>query len=243
MERKLSGRSTQDGQPSSGKLNIVICGAGIGKRMRSFGTKGLIKLNDEETILSRQIRLFQTEYPESKIVVVTGFQAQRVIKSLPEGVEYVINNDHENTNVARSMLLGLYAFPANEPTLICYGDLVFNAPTISANNLDLSHSHAILSTAEQAPGDVGATVVDGEITTFSFGLTSLTWAHIVLLAPFERSLFINIASEPHRQRQYGHEILNEVIERGGTILSRTPPKLQIVEISSSKDMPKAMQIK
>jgi hypothetical protein len=117
---------------------------------------------------------------------------------------------------------------------------VFNQAVF--NGLDNRHSYATIGPCDDhRTEEVGVTVVDGYVTTFSFGLP-LKWTQLVYLAPTERLLFQTIASEPHRRRQFGFEILNEVIERGGKIKAHLPTEVELAEIDTSKDIRRALQI-
>jgi hypothetical protein len=49
----------------------------------------------------------------------------------------------------------------------------------------------------------------------SYGL-SVGWSGLVLLPPKEKELFVKLANQEDKLRYFGHEILNLVIEAGGT---------------------------
>lgn len=224
-------------------MNVVIPAAGLGKRMRSFGPKALIPLNDE-TVLARQVRLIRNAYPKSKIVVVAGFESDRVKKACKElkRVCCRINEDFETCNVAYSISQGLKCISSREGALVVYGDLVFSEKVFE--NIDKRESCVVIDScdSERRQGEVGVTVVDGQVTTFSFGLP-WKWSQFAYLAPFEKGLFQEIANEPHRKRQYGYEILNEIIERGGRFKALMMPQGNLLaEIDTSKDIAHALQI-
>ena len=58
------------------KINVIIPAAGIGRRMKSYGPKPLIKIGNS-TIIKNQINLLQTYIPDINIVLVCGFKAER----------------------------------------------------------------------------------------------------------------------------------------------------------------------
>jgi len=224
-------------------MNVVIPAAGLGKRMRSFGPKALISLNDE-TVLARQVRLIRNTYPKSKIVVVAGFESEKVKRACKElrRVCCRINDEFEHCNVAYSISQGLQCVSSREGALIVYGDLVFSEKIFES--IDKHESCVVINPWDNQARqeEVGATVVNGLVTTFSFGLP-WKWAQFTYLAPFEKQLFQTIANEPHRKRQYGYEILNEIIERGGQFKALMMPKGQLLaEIDTSKDIAHALQI-
>ena len=106
-------------------LDIIIPAAGQGRRMKSVGPKGLIRLGNE-TVLLRQIRLLKQAFPEARIVVIGGFGHAKLHKSLPPNISFVVNNRYRDTNVSHSIHVGLQFTRPHHSVLIVYGDLVFN---------------------------------------------------------------------------------------------------------------------
>ena len=85
------------------ELSVIIPAAGMGRRMKSYGPKGLISLNGP-SVLERQLKIVWKIYPKADITIVAGFQAdlisERIRKKYP--VRIVRNVEYETTNVARS---------------------------------------------------------------------------------------------------------------------------------------------
>ncbi len=216
-------------------LDIVIPAAGLGRRMRSYGPKGLIRLGGE-TVLSRQLRLLKRRFPGSHVRVVSGFESDRVRRALPQDVETRVNPDYETTNVARSVAIGLEGC-VSDCVLVVYGDLVFGPEVL--RSLDLSRSSVLVDGREGIRTDeVGVNVVDGEATYFSHGLPC-KWAHVAVLAHRERQLFCEVAGEDHRSRHFSFEVFNEVLERGGHFAATVLASPHLVEIDNSRDIERA----
>ena len=110
-------------------LTVIIPVAGMGHRMKSYGPKCLLKANQKETILEKTVSNIKREYPYSDIIVVVGFEADKVIKSLPSFVRIVENQNYEKTNIVESLRIGINA-SAHDNVLIIYGDLIFNVYSI-----------------------------------------------------------------------------------------------------------------
>ena len=64
------------------KTTIIIPAAGAGRRMKSYGPKPLIKVGDS-TVIKNQISLLKTYIPDSRIVLVCGFKAERLMNETP----------------------------------------------------------------------------------------------------------------------------------------------------------------
>jgi GTP:adenosylcobinamide-phosphate guanylyltransferase len=202
------------------KLSVIIPAAGPGKRMKSYGPKALIQLRDGETVISRQIRLIKQTYPNVDIVVVVGFEADKVCKELPKDVITVYNENYEETNVAYSINLGLTKVQ-NPASLIVYGDLVFKK--------------------QIGEEEVGVTIVDNYITRFSYGLP-IKWAQIAYLIGRELELFNKHASVKNKEKFFGFEILNKILDSDGKLKAIETVNMKIAEIDTSKDINNAKRI-
>ena len=77
------------GTTPSDPLTVIIPVAGMGHRMKSYGPKCLLPANTKETILDKTIANVEREYPYSDIIVVVGFESEKVIKSLPHNIRIV----------------------------------------------------------------------------------------------------------------------------------------------------------
>ena len=84
-------------------ITVIIPVAGMGHRMKSYGPKCLLQANQKETILEKTISNIKREYPLSDIIVVAGFESNKVISSLPHYVRIVENSSFEETNIVESI--------------------------------------------------------------------------------------------------------------------------------------------
>lgn len=223
-------------------LSIIIPAAGAGRRMKSHGPKPLIELpasgspgRGHETVIGRQIRVLREVFPGAEIVVVVGHEAERVIRSLPAGVKVVENELYADTNVIRSVGMGLRV-ASHGSVLVVYGDLVFNAQAVGwasrCGSAVLADSRGLIDRDE-----VGLTAVDGKVTHFSYGLLT-KWAQVAYLTGRELEIFRKIAWNTDRRRSLGFEALNELIEGGGHLRVAEPAGMWIAEIDCTKDIEK-----
>ena len=221
-------------------LSIVIPAAGVGRRMKSYGAKGLINIGTA-TVLERQIKLLWKAYPFSEIIIVAGFQAglvsERIRKKYP--VKIVRNYNYEESNVAHSIFLGIQA-SVNSQVLVVYGDLVFNYKTIS--KIADGQSKIVVDTRGRfGQEEVGVLFNDKIITNFSHGLKS-KWAQIAYLTGKELRLFEDIASSIETEKWFGYEVVNKVIDNGGEMMPVEPSGMKVVEIDSPRDLSKAIHL-
>ena len=107
------------------EYSIIIPAAGMGYRMRSYGPKALISLNLDQNIIQRQIEIIKNNFTNYEIILVVGFEAEKLMRNTPEFLVKVENESYERNNVVRSIGMGLRA-TTTDKVLIIYGDLVFN---------------------------------------------------------------------------------------------------------------------
>lgn len=223
-------------------LTVIIPAAGIGKRMKSHGAKPLIELAPSESVLTRQLRIIKQVYPKAEIIVVVGFQADRLIKHLCifSKVKVVENELYEESSVVRSIGMGLRV--ATHPNvLIIYGDLVFSTCTL--NNLLINKSAIVVDCQNQMNSEeVGVNIVDNYVARFAYGLPN-KWAHILFLNGKELELFKLMACDKTKKKLNTFEILNYVIDRGGKIMVLESKTMKVIEIDSFKDIVAAQLIK
>jgi choline kinase len=217
-------------------FDIVIPAAGQGRRMGSCWPKALVRVG-KETIISRQIRLLSEKFPLSNIIVVGGYEVERLRKSLPDKVCVIDNKSHKETNVANSIFLGLLE-TGDRPVLIVYGDLVFNK---SALSFSLKQSMVVVHDGADRENEVGCVVSEGSVSHFSYGL-SLKWAQICFLEQAEKQIFMKVMSLKNSERMFGYEILNRVIDLGGNFSVCSPAHMKLCEIDVPSDIGRANKI-
>ena len=120
-------------------LSVIIPAAGTGHRMKSYGPKCLLPISTTQTIIENIIKNVKKVYPNSEITTVVGFEADRVIKTIPKGVRIIENQFYSETNVVESLRLALNSI-TNTIVLKIYCDLIFN--TKFFNNVYKKHGVA-----------------------------------------------------------------------------------------------------
>tara|TARA_B100000287_G_scaffold172178_1_gene162338 strand:+ start:6788 stop:7492 length:705 start_codon:yes stop_codon:yes gene_type:complete len=215
------------------EITVIIPVAGMGHRMKSYGPKCLLQANQKETILEKTISNIKREYPLSDIIVVAGFESNKVINSLPHYVRIVENLSFEETNIVESIRLGINA-SANKKLLIVYGDLIFNVYSIRdvANN---GSCVVIDSKSRFKDDEVGVTIVKDRVTTFAYGLEK-KWSQIAYFEGEDFDMLKKLCSNKKRSRLYPFEIFNMMIESGVAIKAIEPKRMTIKEIDSLKDL-------
>lgn len=214
-------------------LTVLIPVAGMGHRMKSYGPKCLLKANQKETILEKTVSNIKKEYPYSDIIVVVGFESEKVIRSLPNFVRIVENQSYEKTNIVESVRIGINA-AAHDNVLIVYGDLIFNVYSI--REITSSGTCVVFDSKNRfREEEVGLTIVEDFVTTFAYGLTN-KWSQIAYLENEAFRMLKALCSDKRKNKLYLFELFNTIIESGILMEAKEPKGMVIKEIDSLKDL-------
>ena len=235
MPNRFTSKIIKEGAATtpSDPLTVIIPVAGMGHRMKSYGPKCLLPANTKETILDKTIANVEREYPYSDIIVVVGFESEKVIKSLPHNIRIVENKQFEETNIAESIRIGINA-SSTDKLLIVYGDLVFNVYSI--RDLTSDGPCAVVDSKDRfKEEEIGVTVVDGCITNFAYGLPK-KWSQIAYFENESFEILKTLCSDKRKSKLYPFELFNIIINNGITIKAKEPKGMLIREIDSLKDL-------
>ncbi len=219
------------------EIDIILPCAGLGKRMKSYGPKSLIKIKDNKTILDNQIRIINKFFPNSNIIMVCGFEKEHLMNNSPQEIMKIENEYYETTNVVRS--LGLALRICKKDVLIVYGDLVFNEECIKIMNLNKSSvlaGHNIMSESE-----IGCIENQGYLQSMMYDLPN-KWGQMAFFKNKELKLLKDICWKQENFNMFGFEAINQIISNGGKFIMCGSNKAKAIDIDSSKDLEKVKEI-
>jgi NDP-sugar pyrophosphorylase family protein len=196
------------------KISIIIPMAGSGYRMKSYGPKPLLELENNKTIFARQFTIIKNKIKlNHEIILVTGFESKKVYNNLPQTCITIENERFEETNVTRSIELGIKA-STSDSILIIYGDLVFSSNIFKNFSWQKSKIFISSNTKYIDNNDVGCILNNKRIESMCWKLPN-KWSQIVYLTGKEYKILKAIV--PGKETWLGFEILNHLIDRTGPI--------------------------
>ena len=219
--------------PNTYKYSIIIPAAGQGLRMKSYGAKSLIKLTPDLTVIQNQLNIIKEKFRYYEVILVTGFESYRVMRDTPDDIIKIENERFEETNVCRSIGIGLRAATTNR-VLIIYGDLVFNMAALDVK-LNKGSSLIIDSSNTMTENEVGCTITNGLVDQVLYELPH-KWSQISFLVDKELEMLQDIAWNPDNERIYGFEAINQIIDNGGKFRAVSPEGIRVNDIDTSKDI-------
>ena len=220
------------------KTTIIIPAAGAGRRMKSYGPKPLIKVGDS-TVIKNQISLLKTYIPDSRIVLVCGFKAERLMNETPPFILKILNERYHKTTVVISIGMGLRVSGLSKKIIVVSGDLVFNSDAIK--NLP-DFSSIVVTDRGMGDDEVGCVIdSDGELTHLMYDLPR-KWGQIAIIMGKELDMFKKLCWDEKNSGKFGFEVINQIMEAGGTFQCISGEEIKIVDIDNSKDIQKAKEI-
>lgn len=224
------------------RANIIIPIAGLSSRMKNNIPKCLTKLNDNETILSRQIRIIKQVYSNPNIILVAGYKIDKIEEAISKekGIVLIENKFYEFSNVGQSIANGLVYCLDKLPTVIVYGDLVFNKEALTCLPL-CSPSLLIDSYNKNRDKEVGISFSSGIATNLSYGIND-KWAQITVLDSKSRKEWIDFSNNWYAQKYYGFEIINHIMNTCEFNIVQND-KMKLVEVDAIGDMEEAKLIR
>lgn len=225
--RKIKGKSQLP-------IQFIILAAGIGSRTKSYEPRCLLKYN-QKIILENQIETIQSKFNKAEISIVCGFDAQKIIKRVNKRARIVENQNYENSNSGESLRLAINnSFLDN--VIFMHGDLIVSEQLFE--HIDLNQSCLLIDTnGKFDEKEVGVTVVNQVATVLSYNLP-IKWCQIAYLAEKEMNILrkLLLRNDINYKFMLTFEIINKIIELGGSFACIDIEKSFIKEIDSLKDI-------
>ena len=218
-------------------IHVIIPSAGIGRRMKSYGCKSLLHIKDKR-LIDIQIANIEQVFPNNEIILITGFDSDRLINNSPNNLIKIENEKYYENNVVRSITIGLRATKDNDYVLIIFGDILFNIKSLQ--DININESSVIIS-EYMNDNEVGCNINSkGHLEYMMFDLEN-KWGHIIYLTGKELKLFKKIISNKNTDKKFCFEIINDVINQGGKFKCIMHQNIKTMDIDTSKDLQKAQE--
>lgn len=218
-------------------VHVIIPSAGVGKRMKSYGCKSLLSIKDEK-LIDIQIKNINKAFPNNEIILITGFDSDRLMSNSPDDIIKIENERYYDNNVSKSISIGLRATKNNQHVVIVFGDVLFNYECL--HNINIGQSCIIISD-HMEDQEVGCNINGaGKLEYMMFDLPN-KWGHIIYLTNKELLLFKKITLNKKVEKRFCFEIINEIISNGGKFVCIRDNNMKCMDIDTSKDLKKAQE--
>ena len=213
-------------------LSVVIIGSKPNHLMRGYGPPYLIKDKKGETILENQVKVLKAEFPQIEIVVVGGFEFDKLLKSKTTSIRLVENQLYEESNDIEDLRLGINNSQYDN-VLVLFSDIYFNNLT----DICLKSTLLVDGNEKLTENDIGTTIVDNKATILSMGIESPKWAKVAFFTDKESKLLRQFISNRANGKLFLWEAINFILERGGQFNVKFAQKNDIlVHVENSKQL-------
>jgi NDP-sugar pyrophosphorylase family protein len=217
------------------KITVAILAAGAPKKMKSYGATSLLKVSDSRYLLEDQIAKIKYVYNGAKVVIIVGYENQKITKRVKSrGVDIIVNEDFDNNNSAYSLCKAAKLSDSHN-LLAIHGDIYFNIDTLKyISNVHYSEESCILyDTKGQIKANKPGIIMCGYKLEHINYLHKTKWAQIMF---FNGREFIALNKiEPGKK--YSFEVINEINELEGTsFCCHSPNAMKLIEVESTKDI-------
>lgn len=220
------------------KISVIILAAGMTSGGKYLGNKSLLPLTNKKTILETQIEAINKAFPNIEIVLVSGFEGDRVMNHCGNNVICVENERYKETNTTRSLGMGLRA-ATSDKVVVIYGDVVFNH--IALNKLDTSSSTVLYNDTLDHPS-VGCVInKEGKLENLMYGVGQ-EWIQIFSLVGRELEQMRGIAWDRRNEKLLGFEAINKVVSNGGKFSCLCNKHIVALDVDDIQDFKKAKKI-
>ena len=213
---------------------VALLSAGLGNRIRSNEPRSLIKIGGK-CLLDLQIEALSSMFSEPNILLGIGVESQKIIKRFTGRVRLIENQLYKTTGPFETLRL-LVNSSTDDSLLIIHGDLYFNSNIL--DSADFSKSFIVSDTTGSIlDREVGITSVNNKASILSYGLKD-KWAQIAFLTGKELAILRNLCCKSNDDSKHllTFEIINSIINKGGSFKVHKPDKTFIVEIDCMKDI-------
>lgn len=221
-------------------ISIIVLSAGLSQKMKTREPRSLLKF-DGRPLIEKQYTAITSIFNAKDFFLVAGYKIDKVAKKTSDlNIQIIENTLYEDTGSAESLRLAVEKVTGDR-LLFMHGDLLFNKETL---DVPYSGSFVIVdSEGQMADKEVSAIIVDGKLTNFSYGIKSkFKWCQIAYLVDQEYSILKEVLNGKMISKQMSFEVINEIINRGGSFNCYEPKEMKIVEIDSIKDIKYAENI-
>lgn len=215
-------------------ISVVILAAGVGSRIRSNEPRSLIKINNQ-TLLSHQAETLSQTFTNHEIIGVFGTHLEKILKKTDRRVRVIENQLFQETNNSESMRLGLNGSIYNN-VLFIHGDIFFQKDLIKS--ADYSRSFLVVdANNDMADKEVGVTMSGSKVSILSYGLEK-KWCQMCFVTGKElkilKSIFLKFQKTDKKMLSF--EVINKIIENGGSFVCHEKKGSHVVEIDCIKDI-------
>lgn len=213
--------------------NAIILVQEITKGMKSIGSKALLEIHKNTTILEYQIQYLKKFYYPINIYVCTGFEHEKIVKITQKykNIFYSFNNNYEDDNQVGSLIKCISEHNIRDNTLVLTNGLVpIEKITINKHLCSVQLTDKI----SKIPFQVGSTN-EYNLSYLFYGLP-FKWTEFVHLNSESIIKIMDLMNKDSFCKMFLFELINILLEHGIQIDIDYIQKNIPIKINNIKDL-------
>lgn len=211
----------------------------ITKGMKSIGSKALLPINETTTILDYQILYLKKNYNPKQIILCTGFDHEKIVKSTQKykNIAYNFNDKYSIENQAGSLLKCIKNIKINNALIITNGLILFDKIKL----LDKSTTYFTKHFSDKKHKfDIG---INNKTDAYLFYDLEYKWIELLYLCKRELDTIRNNYTINRTSQLFLFELINELNKQKNNIDYVTiEQKYDAIKIGSIKDIKHAKKL-
>lgn len=207
---------------------VILCGRKSNKR--GYKNIPLTQINNDETLIDKQINIIDSNYKNYEIIIVSGFEHDKIINHIHNSgytnVRIAENKDYKSSNAFDGWRFALN-IALTEDTYIIHGDRLFNDSFIKAN---IRETHTFIHDLDKNNYDLGISVKDKMFVNMSYGLPNV-WSEIFFINKSDFNLIRSIANQYKQRKIYNIECFLNILSNhiNISVLSQNAQEIKILK--------------
>lgn len=218
-------------------INALILVPEITKGMKSIGSKALLQIKKQTSVLDHQIQSLLNIDKNINITVCAGFEAEKIIPIIKNyNINYLYNESYKTTNQAYCIKLFLNQYDNIENLLILNNGILLKNKCIQKSMLNNESKIFILDKIKE---NFNLGCSNQDLIDYIFYDLPEAWSECAYFnLEIINKLRIMLSSDSINQ-MYLFEIINEITNRNTSIKKQYISKKLIMKINGPKDISKA----
>jgi len=213
--------------------NAIILVQEITKGMKSVGSKALLELYKNTSVLEYQIQYLKRFYYPINIYVCTGFEHEKIVKTTQKykNVYYSFNREYETDNQVGSLIKCLKEYDNIKNAL------VFSNGLIPIDKIKINRNESSIQVTDKPskiPFQIG-TNNNSDLSYLFYGLP-YKWTEFIYLNKDSINQTIELTGKKNYCKMFLFELINILLDHGLKIKIEHTQKNTPIKINNIKDL-------
>jgi hypothetical protein len=211
----------------------IILAQEITKGMKSIGSKALLEISKNLTILEYQIQYLKKCYYPIEIYICTGFEHEKIIKltSKYKNIYYSYNEQYEEENQAGGLIKCIKKYN------ISNGALILNNGFIPLEKIPINKNKSSIQVTDKTlkiPFQIGA--IDSKNLSYLFYGLPFKWTESIFLNKQSLTELVEVSESKICNKLFLFELINILMDRGITIDAQYINRNLPIKLNSIKEL-------